>query len=75
MKAKYNKQKNCYEINKGSINIEIYNGTDIPKRPVKIKYENALYDSKLGLIDSLKAFEKAYSEEQVLEIIFEIAKI
>lgn len=72
MKAQLNKQKNCWEIKKGRTVLEIYNGTDRPWTPVKIKYEDTFYTSKKGLIDTLKAFEVAYSEEQVLAVLLDL---
>lgn len=78
MKVVYNIEKQVYEVKKGKINIEIIPGQDRPWRPVKIKYENCIYDVKHeynSLIKISNAFGDTYSEEQVLEVLMDIVKL
>lgn len=68
MKATKDNKRNCWRIEKGKIVIDIFPGQDRPYVPVKIGYDGQIYEIyKYGLIEIIKGFESAYSEEQVLE--------
>ena len=68
MKAIKDIKRNYWRIEKGKNIIEIFPGQDRPFEPVKIVFEGQTYKIyKYGLIDIIKGFESAYSEEQVLE--------
>lgn len=71
MKAKITKE-GFQAIDKGDIHIEVIPGNDRLKTPVKIKFEGTLYESVLGLIATLKEFERAFSKEQVLEVLMKV---
>lgn len=58
-----------FSVDKGSIHVRIIPGQDRPPKPVMIEHDGDLYYCKKGLIETVKAFESAYSEEQVLEVL------
>lgn len=60
-----------FVVEKGKTKVTFYNGTDrYPILPVRIVYEGTIYPiHKYNFIRLYKAFEDAYSEEQVLEVI------
>ena len=68
MKAIKDNKRNCWRIEKGKTVINVFPGQDRPFIPVKIEFEGVFYEIyKYGLIEIIKGFESAYSEEQVLE--------
>lgn len=61
-----------WNVDKGNTHIIILPGIDRPYTPVRIEFENVYYPCKKGLIDTVKAFETAETEEQVLEVLFSL---
>lgn len=61
-----------FSVDKGNTRIIILPGIDRPYTPVRIIFDDTLYPCKKGLIDTVKAFETAESEEQVLEVLFSL---
>lgn len=60
-----------FVVENGKTKVTFYNGTDrYPFLPVRIIYEGTTYPvRKYNLIQLYKAFENAYSEEQILEVV------
>lgn len=60
-----------YLISKGKTEFKIYPGQDhYPSLPTRIVYEGQTYPTKdNSILRVVKAFEDAYSEERVLEIL------
>lgn len=63
-----------FTVKKGKTEVKFFGGTDrgISVLPVRIVYEGVTYPvRKYNLIKLYRAFEAAYSEEQVLEVIMD----